>query len=66
MPGSLDGLALSREVAERWSYIGVVITSGMVCPARSSLHARTILVENPYAFERLLESLLYLDGERAM
>jgi DNA-binding NtrC family response regulator len=61
MPGTLDGLALGREVTERWPHIGVVITSGMVRPVRSSLPAGTIFVEKPYEYRRLLESLLHLD-----
>ncbi|TCM45529.1 response regulator receiver domain-containing protein [Rhizobium sp. PP-F2F-G48] len=57
MPGSLDGLALSRQVAERWPTIGVIITSGMMRPAKTSLPGRTLFVEKPYEYKRLLDSL---------
>jgi CheY-like chemotaxis protein len=60
MPGSFDGLALCRRVAERWPRIGVIVTSGMMRPTRTSLPARTLFFEKPYEYKRLLEGLLRL------
>ncbi|WP_244479364.1 response regulator [Rhizobium sp. Leaf384] len=57
MPGSLDGLALCRSVAERWPWIGVIITSGMMRPSKTSLPERTLFFEKPYEFKRIVESL---------
>lgn len=32
MPGTRDGFAVAREVAERWSHIAIVVASGEACP----------------------------------
>ncbi|KQS84814.1 response regulator [Rhizobium sp. Leaf383] len=57
MPGSLDGLALCRRVAERWPLIGIIVTSGMMRPTRTSLPGRTLFFEKPYEYKLLLEGL---------
>ncbi|SES47115.1 response regulator [Rhizobium sp. NFR03] len=65
MPGSLDGLALCRRVAERWPQIGVIVTSGMMRPNKTSLPERTLFFEKPYEYKRLLESLRRLGTSKS-
>jgi CheY-like chemotaxis protein len=65
MPGRLDGLGLCRRVAEHWPQIGVIITSGMMRPTKTSLPERTLFVEKPYEYKRLLESLRRLGTSRS-
>ena len=32
MPGAINGADLSRQVAERWPRVGIIMTSGRPCP----------------------------------
>lgn len=57
MPGKVDGLALSRHIAERWPKIGVIITSGMVRPSSSDLSPGTLFFPKPYDFKNLIASI---------
>jgi DNA-binding NtrC family response regulator len=57
MPGSMDGLELSRLVSQRWPALGIIITSGMVRLARSALAANTLFFEKPYDLDKVVSSI---------
>jgi DNA-binding NtrC family response regulator len=57
MPGSLDGMQLSRVIAERWPDIRVIVTSGMVRPTRAELRPDVLFFPKPYDLDRVVESL---------
>jgi CheY-like chemotaxis protein len=48
MPGRIDGLSLAREVARRWPWIDVLITSGRVREGDIDLQANWPFVPKPY------------------
>lgn len=60
MPGSINGLDLSKWIAVERPDIGVVITSGMVRPAASSLPSKTLFFDKPYSFEQILGAIKFL------
>jgi CheY-like chemotaxis protein len=60
MPGSINGLELSKWIAIERPGIGVVITSGMVRPAASSLPPNTLFFDKPYSFEQILGAFEFL------
>jgi CheY-like chemotaxis protein len=47
MPGSMDGLQLAERVRELQSEIGIIIASGMVRVARSTLPSNAVFYEKP-------------------
>jgi DNA-binding NtrC family response regulator len=57
MPGSMDGLELSRLVSERWPALGIIITSGMIRLARSALATNTLFFEKPYDLDKVVSSI---------
>jgi DNA-binding NtrC family response regulator len=57
MPGSLDGMQLSRVIAERWPDIRVIVTSGMVRPTRAELTPDVLFFPKPYDLDRVVESI---------
>jgi len=48
MPGSLDGVTLSRVVKQAWPHIGVVVTSGRMAPGPKELPSGTLFIPKPY------------------
>jgi CheY-like chemotaxis protein len=54
MPGSMDGLALVRNVAGRWPNIGVVVTSGRRLPRPDEMPRETRFLSKPFSEERLI------------
>jgi DNA-binding NtrC family response regulator len=57
MPGSMNGLELSRVIAQRWPEVRVIITSGMVRPTRSELEPSTVFYAKPYDLESVVLSI---------
>jgi two-component system, response regulator PdtaR len=55
MPGSMDGLALARDVAARWPNIGVVITSGRRLPRSDDMPQETRFLSKPFSDQRLID-----------
>ena len=49
MPGSMDGLALARSVAERWPHIGLIVASCGVRPVESDLPGGAMFLPKPYS-----------------
>ncbi|GGG13545.1 hypothetical protein GCM10010924_48350 [Rhizobium wenxiniae] len=57
MPGSMDGLQLAERVRELQSEIGIIIASGMVRVARSTLPSNAVFYEKPYDLEEVSASI---------
>ena len=48
MPGTIDGLALARQVRDRWPHIGIIVVSGQVMPQPHELPAGSRFHRKPY------------------
>jgi CheY-like chemotaxis protein len=48
MPGTIDGLALARQVRDRWPHIGIIVVSGQVTPKPQELPAGCRFHRKPY------------------
>jgi two-component system, response regulator PdtaR len=48
MPGKMNGLALAREVRERWPHIGIMIVSGQSIPESHELPVGSRFLRKPY------------------
>ena len=48
MPGSMNGLELARVVQVRWPGVGIVVTSGRVCPGPDDLTRKVAFLNKPY------------------
>ena len=51
MPGTLDGFALARKVAESWPHISLVIASGRVRPSPGALPDKARFIAKPFSAE---------------
>lgn len=54
MPGSMNGLELTRMVQERWPGVGVVITSGRERPGPDDLSEKVAFLAKPYLPETVI------------
>ena len=59
MPGTLDGLALAREVHARWPTIKLIVTSGRLNLSASEIPDAGHFVPKPYSPDILIE---HVDG----
>jgi CheY-like chemotaxis protein len=48
LPGSIDGMALARQVHERWPRIGIIMVSGKALPRPHELPAGSHFHRKPY------------------
>lgn len=48
MPGTRDGFAVAREVAQRWSHIAIVVASGHVHPGRGDMPDGACFIGKPF------------------
>jgi len=48
MPGTLDGLALARQVHDRWPHIGIMVASAKQAPRPDEMPAGTRFEQKPY------------------
>ena len=64
MPGSMDGLKLTRAVRGRWPPIRIVATSGLVDVGEKDLPEGGRFLAKPYRSEELTEMLHELIGGR--
>jgi CheY-like chemotaxis protein len=48
LPGTLDGLALARQVHHRWPRIGIIVVSGQALPRPHELPAGSHFHRKPY------------------
>jgi CheY-like chemotaxis protein len=51
MPGKMDGLALAREVHDRWPHIGIMVVSGQSISETHELPAGCRFLRKPYCPE---------------
>lgn len=51
MPGTLDGFALAREVAQSWPHISLVVASGHVRPSPGALPDKACFIAKPFSAE---------------
>jgi len=57
MPGTIDGFALARRVAEAWPRTGIVVTTGRALPAEGDLPAGARFVPKPYSVDTLVTAV---------
>jgi CheY-like chemotaxis protein len=57
MPGTMDGLALSRYVRKRWSPTILVISSGHCTPTQEEMASGALFIPKPYPPQVLTEVL---------
>jgi CheY-like chemotaxis protein len=62
MPGTIDGMALVRRVAEEWPHIGIIIVSGQAIPHPDALPRGSRFHTKPYDAERVLDHARQLTG----
>jgi CheY-like chemotaxis protein len=48
MPGSMDGLELTKVIRQRWPGVGIVVTSGRAVPGRDGLPDGTAFITKPF------------------
>jgi CheY-like chemotaxis protein len=48
MPGAIDGLALARQVRDRWPHIGIMVASAIQMPQPEELPAGSRFEQKPY------------------
>ena len=58
MPGSMDGLALSRTVRDRWPMIGLIITSGRFIAKAVQMPDGVQFIAKPYTPGEITAALL--------
>jgi CheY-like chemotaxis protein len=66
MPGSVNGFALARHVAEHWPHIEIVVSSGNVRPAAEDIPEKAAFITKPFSAEVVHEELRRLlpDGKK--
>lgn len=57
MPGTMDGLGLSRYVRDRWPPTIIVVTSGRCSPSASEMASGAMFLAKPYSHEKLSRML---------
>ncbi|GLS20151.1 response regulator [Labrys miyagiensis] len=60
MPGSMDGVALAREVHRRWPEMLLMLTSGGASVTRNEMPAASEFIPKPYDFDKLAERIYAL------
>lgn len=53
MPGSVDGFALARHVADHWPHIEIIVSSGRVQPAEGDLPSKAAFVAKPFSADMI-------------
>ncbi|KLK90542.1 hypothetical protein AA309_25135 [Microvirga vignae] len=57
MPGSMNGLALTKVIHQRWPRLGIVVTSSRKWPGADELPEGVIFVAKLYLFEAVMQML---------
>ncbi|RYF21040.1 MAG: response regulator [Oxalobacteraceae bacterium] len=57
MPGTIDGFALARHVAENWPLIEIVIASGRMSPEAGDLPDKATFITKPFNHRTVHEHL---------
>jgi CheY-like chemotaxis protein len=54
MPGTMNGLELTRVVRKRWPGVGVIISSGRALPRSDDLSDKVASIAKPYLPETII------------
>jgi two-component system, response regulator PdtaR len=54
MPGTIDGLALARQVRERWPHIGIMVASAKRAPQPEEMPAGSRFEQKPYSLDTVV------------
>jgi|SRR5471030_106391 CheY-like chemotaxis protein len=65
MPGSMNGVELSRYVKQRWPSLAVIVTSGRIPAYGVALPKGCAFLPKPYRGAQLAQQLQQLVGEEA-
>jgi two-component system, response regulator PdtaR len=57
MPGSMDGLQLSRMIRDRWPLIGLVVMSGRLVARADQMPAGVHFISKPYSPKEIVSAL---------
>jgi CheY-like chemotaxis protein len=57
MPGSMDGLQLSRLIRDRWPLIGLVVTSGRFVAKAAQMPVGVHFISKPYTPNEIVSAL---------
>ena len=57
MPGALDGLALARQVHERWPDVRLLVASGRIRPSQDEIPDDGRFIAKPYRLDDLLKQV---------
>ena len=57
MPGTMDGLQLSRMIRDRWPLIGIVVTSGRFVAKAAQMPAGVQFIAKPYTPTEIIAAL---------
>jgi len=57
MPGSMNGFALARHVAEHWPLIDIVIASGHMLPNQGDMPEKATFITKPFSQRTVLTHL---------
>jgi two-component system, response regulator PdtaR len=63
MPGSCDGMELTRQVHARWPSILLVITSGQIKPTQAEIPDHGHFIGKPYRANELLDEVNDMMGK---
>lgn len=63
MPGSMDGLKLTRVIRSRWPPVKIIVTSGQVAPIPGSLPDGGRFLAKPYSAALVADTLRELIGD---
>lgn len=63
MPGSMDGLKLSRAIRKRWPPIELILTSGHFSVSDADMPERGCFLAKPYADDQLIGALRHFAGD---
>lgn len=64
LPGSIDGLALARQVCDRWPHIGIIFVSGRSVPQLHEFPAGCRFHGKPYDWEPRGQRCARIDGRK--
>lgn len=64
MPGTIDGIALARIVAQRWARVGILVSSAHASPTVDELPPGAIFLPKPYAPAALARHVATLAARR--
>lgn len=66
MPGTRDGFAVAREVAQRWSHISIVVASGHLHPGPDDMPEGACFIGKPFTVDLVHDHLKQIlpDGQK--